>query len=134
MRTDQPARRSPAARIVAWAVVGLLAVATAGCATNPSQDELAEALERSGLSEPVAACAAEAIESTLSDAELETLVARGSGGLPTDDPNRSDDAADELRAAVSACRSAGIDEASTTTGVAPGGRGRSEEDTTTSGG
>lgn len=113
----------------------VLVVAVAGCGTKvPSEGELAEALARSGLSEAVADCAAEAIVSTLSDDELATLVDRGSGGLPKDDPTRTDDAADTLRTAVSDCRTAGIDQgAAGGADVEPEGSGPSDDVTTSTG-
>lgn len=81
------------------------AVALGGCGSKePSKAELRDALMDSGLSREVSTCVADAVLDTLSPAEVERLVERGSGGAPQDDPKRTDDSADKLREAMTACR------------------------------
>jgi hypothetical protein len=82
-------------------------VGLAACGAGaPSSGELADALVTSGLERPLAECAADALTTTLTEDELALLAERGPSGLPADDPERTDDASDQLRDAMSACRTA----------------------------
>lgn len=105
-----------ARRLVAIAALGLLAVTASACAEPvPDRDELAEALQDSGLTASVARCTADAITESLSEDELAQIAERGPGGAPPDDPKRSDDPTDQVRDAMAACRA----ELPTTTTTAP---------------
>lgn len=97
-------RRFPAA--VVTAVLVLMASTGAGAcsASTPDRAELTDALATSGLPQDVARCAADALVSELSQEELDVLVERGNGGVPVDDPDRDDDPADRLRAALAGCQ------------------------------
>lgn len=89
---------------VASAIV-MLSVASVACsAPTPARDDLSDAFTASGLPPDVARCAAEALVTELSQEELDVLVERGNGGVPIDDPDRDDDAADRLRAALADCQ------------------------------
>lgn len=87
--------------LVAIALVVGLAACSAGA---PSRDELVDALVTSGMERSLAECAADAFTTTLTDDELDLLAERGPSGLPADDPARTDDANDQLREAMTACR------------------------------
>ena len=103
-------------RLVGGAVAVVVAVGVASCSTPaPSQDELTEALVASGLSEEVAECTAEALTASLSESELAAIAERGAGGAPVDDPKVEGESADELVAAMSACRELQIASQPTTT-------------------
>jgi len=92
-------------RAVGALAVGLAALGVAGCsASPPSQNELAQALEDSGLSAEMATCTSKAVIDNLSDEQLAELTERGAGGAPVDEPDRTDDAADKVREALTACR------------------------------
>lgn len=94
-----------ARRFAAIAVSGLLAIAATSCAEPvPDRDELAEALQDSGLSASVARCTADAITENLSDDELAQIAERGPGGAPRDDPDETDDSTDQVREAMAICR------------------------------
>jgi hypothetical protein len=90
--------------------LGLLAgvvLTVAGCASSVSRAELVESLERSGIDTPRAECAADAVLDELSDEEVARLLDRGPAGAPRDDPERSDDASDRVRAALAECQQIG---------------------------
>lgn len=92
-------------RSVAWVAACALSVGVAACAApTPDRAELTDALAASGLPQDVARCAADALLSELSQEELDVLVERGNGGVPVDDPDRDDDPADRLRAALADCQ------------------------------
>jgi hypothetical protein len=93
-----------------------------GCGTKaPSSPEVADALVTSGIERPVAECVADAVTTTLTDDELVTLVERGAGGAPRDDPSDPDDVADRLREAMATCRDlAARSAAETSPGADPG--------------
>lgn len=93
-------------RLGTFVVAGALAtLVLLGCgAPTPDRTELVDALETSGLPAEVARCAADALVGSLSSDQLDQLVERGNGGAPVDDPDRTDDAADRLREALSACQ------------------------------
>ncbi len=91
--------------------VALAVLGGVGCSTpSTSQQELAEALQASGLSKPVSECAAKAVIGSLSEDEVADLVERGGGAAPVDDPKREDDSSDKLRAAMDTCRTLQADE------------------------
>jgi hypothetical protein len=95
-------RRTLALLAGAAAVVSLVLT---GCGTpTPKEADLTEALVDSGLSEPVAECASSALVESLTDGELQELAERGAGGAPVDDPARTDDSADKLAKAMTACK------------------------------
>lgn len=113
-------RRTARRGVAAVAVAAIALVALAGCSTPaPANDDIVDALVSSGLPEDVATCAADALTDTLTDDQLAELTERGGGGAPTDDPARTDDTADQLRDAMSRCRT--LYDASTTTTTAPAG-------------
>ena len=100
-------------------VAGVLAVGlvlgVAGCAEpTPSSSELEEALIDTGLEPEVAQCAAKALTGSLSEHDLADLTIRGSGAAPVDDPERDDDAYDQLRVAMDRCRTIQAEVAPTT--------------------
>jgi len=86
---------------VAAAMVLLLASCGGGA---PGEQELADSLVDSGLSEQVATCAAEALFENMSSEEIDLVAERGGGGAPVDDPDRTDDTADKVREALVACQ------------------------------
>ena len=86
------------------ALFGLLS-AMSGCgASAPSRAELVRSLKRSGMPAAEASCAAGAIFATLSDKQVAEIVQRGGSGAPYDDPKRTDDDMDKVRAALTKCR------------------------------
>lgn len=98
-------RRPSTTRRLLVPVAGGLTLLAASCATpTPSRSELADALVDSGIPAPVARCTAEAITESFSDDQLARIVERGPGGAPADDPDRTDDAVDEVGLALAACR------------------------------
>ena len=72
----------------------------------PTRTDLVKALETSGISGSQAKCAADAILKNLSHDQVQLIVERGSAGVPPDDPKRTDDPSDKVRAALGACRDA----------------------------
>lgn len=118
MPTARPSRR-PAAAVLAL-LAAVLVVLGAGCSQDPpSQADLADALITSGVSKPQADCVAKAVYANLTKAQLEQLVERGSGGVPKNDPNRTDDTADRLTQAMARCQSAGQETSSDPTQTEP---------------
>lgn len=100
---DHPGRRP--LRTATLLVAGTLSFGVLACSTaTPDRADLTDALVTSGLPRTVAQCASDALVSELSTDELDLLVERGNGGAPTDDPDRDDDAADRLRAALAGCQ------------------------------
>lgn len=99
--------------------------ALVGCThPAPSERDLTAALQDSGLPKPVAACTSKALVGTLSDAELEEIANRGSGGAPVDDTDRTDDTADKLNQAMTKCQqllTEALATSSTTSTTTPGG-------------
>jgi hypothetical protein len=86
-------------------VAGLLVVGVAGCGADaPGREQLARSLADSGLPEDVAGCAADALADNLTEQQLLDIAERGGGGAPVDDPNRTDDPLDLVRAALAECR------------------------------
>ncbi|MFN8019445.1 MAG: hypothetical protein U0P45_15180 [Acidimicrobiales bacterium] len=126
MLAAQPLRRR---RLVVacggLALAGASLLAACGEPT-PSTKDLTDALVASGVPKAEASCTAKAVTETLSKAELQKLVERGSGGAPVDDPKDQGDTADRLRKAMDACRALG-----TTTTVVPTTLGPGDLDTTT---
>lgn len=107
---------------VAVALVAMGALGVAGCSSKaPANEEIVEALVTSGLPEDVATCAADALTDTLSEEQLAQLTERGGGGAPVDDPARTDDTADQLRDAMSRCRTLFESSTTTTTTTVPEG-------------
>lgn len=101
-------------------LAGCLGVGAVACAAEPSgRDELARSLASSGLPQDVAGCAADALVDNLSSQELLDIAERGGGGAPVDDPERTDDSLDLVRAALAECRAQL--EPTTTTGVPTSG-------------
>ena len=91
-----------------------MALGTAGCAADaPTKAELTDALVTSGLPPAESRCAAAAILDNASTAEIEDVMQRGGSAL-VDDPKRTDDSSDEVRAALAECRDAAIAATSTT--------------------
>lgn len=84
-------------------------------ADEPSKADLSDALADSGLSRKVSDCVAGAVLDTLSPDQVAELVERGAGGAPQDDPKRTDDTADKLRAAMAQCRTLQSEGAATST-------------------
>jgi hypothetical protein len=104
--------------LAAAALAGCLGLGAAACAADPpGRDELARSLASSGLPEDVAGCAADALHDHLSTQELRDIAERGGGGAPVDDPERTDDAMDQVRTALAECRTKL--EPTTTTAVPP---------------
>ena len=92
-----------------------LVLGVVGCAEpTPSASELEEALVDTGMNPEVADCAAKALTGSLSDEDLSDLTIRGGGAAPVDDPERDDDAYDQLRVAMDRCRSLQAEVAPTT--------------------
>ena len=90
------------------AAVGLgLGLFTSCSSPVPSRTELVTALETSGIPRSQATCAADAILKNLSHDQVQLIVERGGGGVPPDDPKRTDDPSDKVRAALGVCRDAG---------------------------
>lgn len=107
-----------ARRLVVLVAVSLAVIGTAACAEPvPSRDELAEALQDSGLSASVARCTADAVTESLSAEQLARIAERGPGGAPRDDPDATSDPVDQVREAMVACR-AELPTTTTTTTVA----------------
>jgi hypothetical protein len=122
-------------------VVGVLALAltllgsVSACSDEvPAETELREALQASGLSAEVSECVASALSESLSDEELSELATRGSGAAPVDDPNRTDDSADQLRIAMDRCRLLQNESAPTTTTLSTTTPSTTIPSTTTAGG
>lgn len=87
------------------ALLSMVVVIAAGCATSPpDRGEVVRALRTSGIPASQARCAVDAIYENLTDAQIEQLIERGSGGTPKDDPTRTDDVLDKLNAAMTSCR------------------------------
>lgn len=96
--------------VVLAGVAAACAVGLGGCGADaPSRDELVHALELTGISSEKAECAADAVLENLSDEQIVRLVERGPAGAPRDDPDRSDDAADQVREALTECRQVGAE-------------------------
>lgn len=70
----------------------------------PPKAELVDALRTSGIPATQARCAVDAIYATLSDEQVAQLVERGAGGVPKEDPDRTDDPTDRLTRAIARCR------------------------------
>lgn len=126
MSTPPPALPTPAPRLcrlarraVLLVAVGLAVVATACAKPVPSRAELVGALETSGIAPSEATCAADAILKNLSKDQVALIVERGSSGAPADDPNRTDDPSDKVRAALAACRAAAVTTSTSITTPAP---------------
>ena len=85
---------------------------------TPTADELTDAFVTSGLPEGRARCVSEALVKELTTKQLDLLVERGASGAPQDDPNLTDDAADRLRAAFTACTDQAIKDGEVTTTTA----------------
>ena len=96
-------RRSRGAAFAVAVTLGAMAVLGA-CAKSPSDPQLVDALTKSGIPKAEATCASKAIHASLTKAEIEQIVERGSGGAPQDDPKRTDDSLDKVRAALTVCR------------------------------
>lgn len=98
------------ARVVLAGVAVACVVGLGGCGADvPSRGELVHALELTGISTEKAECAADAVLESLSDEQIALLVERGPAGAPRDDPDRSDDAHDRVRAALSECQQVDAD-------------------------
>lgn len=92
-------------RHVLGVLVAGLAVGSMACSgPTPSRAELVDALRDSGVPTPVARCTADAITDKLSKDQVAQIVERGPGGAPADDPDRTDDPIDKVRAALAVCR------------------------------
>jgi hypothetical protein len=77
----------------------------AACGSDaPPRGEISSSLVKSGVPADVADCAAGALVDNLTDQQLADIAARGGGAAPADDPNRTDDPMDQLRAALEKCR------------------------------
>ncbi|WP_421120305.1 hypothetical protein ACE2AJ_02995 [Aquihabitans daechungensis] len=119
MPTALDDRRPTRTRRALAAVVLLVGLAgAAGCATPaPEEQELSDALVSSGISRKVADCTAAALTDSLSSSDLAEITERGSGGVPVDDPEKTDEDIDKLTQAMSACRDLHIASEPTTTTV-----------------
>lgn len=122
----RPATTAPPRSAGARALLGLgcavsLVLGLSGCAGNPDQPELTDALVTAGVPEGVARCAADALIDNLSDDELAQLVTRGPGGAPRDDAEEPGEPADLLRDALAACREDLPSETVPVEGGEPGG-------------
>lgn len=92
----------------------------ASCGTPaPKQSDLTAALVDSGIPKPIATCTSKALVSSLTDAQLSELAERGAGGAPVDDTTRTDDSADKLAKAMSACRDELVATSPTSTTTSP---------------
>ena len=109
--TIAPMHRRMTARL---GLVSIGVLALGGCGADaPSRDELVHLLELTGIPPERAECAADAVLENLTEDEVVELVERGPAGAPRDDPKRTDDTSDEVRAALAACQQVGT---TTTTG------------------
>ncbi len=101
-------RRQPTLRLGAIAFAAAsLAISLTGCgSSSPSEADLVRSLKLTGMSSSEASCAADAIFTTLSDDQVAQIIERGPSGVPYDDPARTTDDMDRVRAALAKCRAA----------------------------
>lgn len=87
------------------ALVGLVGAASllGACSDAPEQDELIDALVRSGYSTAEAECAAEALYGNLPEDEIAAIAERGPSAV-IDDPKITDEPIDIARSEIAACR------------------------------
>lgn len=120
--------------------LGALALAAAGLAmsltgcgsSSPSDAQLVRSLKLAGMSSSEASCAADAIFTTLSDDQVAEIIQRGPSGAPYDDPTRTTDDMDRVRAALAKCRAAAEPETTgTSTTTIPSVTGSTSSSTTT---
>ena len=97
--------RPPMRRVVAIALVGVAVVSLGACgAPTPDRTDLVGALETSGVPAEVARCTADALVGSLSRAQLDQIVELGGAGVPSDDADQPNEAADKLRNELANCR------------------------------
>lgn len=109
--TASRARRRSGALL---AGLSIAAGVLAACASTPSSDEVVDALQRAGLSEAEATCAADALYRNLDDDQIGAIAERGPSAV-VDDPDDPDEPIDVARREIAACRST-----TTTTTLGPG--------------
>lgn len=91
---------------LALAVAGF-ALSLTGCGSStPTEAELVNSFKLAGMSSSQASCAADAIFDTLDGDQVAEIIERGPSGAPYDDPKRTDDDMDRVRAALAKCRAA----------------------------
>ena len=100
------------------------ALSLTGCGSStPTEAELVNSFKLAGMSSSQASCAADAIFDTLNGDQVAEIIERGPSGVPYDDPKRTDDDMDRVRAALAKCRAAAESEttgtSTTTTSTIP---------------
>ena len=94
------------ASALALAAAGF-ALSLSGCGSStPTEAKLVNSFKLAGMSSSEASCAAEAIFDTLDGDQVAEIIERGPSGVPYDDPKRTDDDMDRVRAALAKCRAA----------------------------
>ncbi|CAN5566129.1 hypothetical protein BH10ACT1_BH10ACT1_25110 [soil metagenome] len=122
-RTTPTAHRRRLPTIVVG-LVGLVASLAACSKPVPSNTELVDALQRTGMSATESRCVSDAILDTLSKDQVAAIVDRGASGAPVDAVGKTGGPLAKVRAALTACQDAAG--GTTTTITVP------EEQTTTS--
>ena len=111
-----------------WIGVGLVAAGLTACGTDPaSSDDIKQGLVDAGVDAELAECAADAVVDNLSADQIVALMERGPAGAPRDDPERTEDDSDKVRAAIAECK----EQVATTVPVEPTPPGLPAASTTT---